>query len=222
MPYHLTPLGRTALRRSKTAYPRLSGCESGFRFFSPGMGRWTSRDPMGEKGGKNIYVFARNRMGNAVDKLGLKGCCSCFMTRLDSSGGINSQFRINPFEMWVGLTLIASSDVVGDRSLCKYEWKERGSTIVTGGPDGVPARGPVLDGPQPIGNPYIDRPGHYMISDLLGIKWDTLQAGHYTISMNMRFTASCTGTDGSKTEATTSVLDTRSYSVDVNGNPSME
>ena len=48
MSYSLTPFGRTALRTAKTAYPRFNGCESGFRFFSPGVGRWCSRDPMWE------------------------------------------------------------------------------------------------------------------------------------------------------------------------------
>ncbi len=71
MPYHLTPLGRTALHRSKTAYPRLAGCESGFRFFSPGLGRWISRDPLEEMGGLDAYVFCANDSPDRADPAGL-------------------------------------------------------------------------------------------------------------------------------------------------------
>jgi RHS repeat-associated protein len=42
------------------------------RKYSPSMGRWVSRDPIGEIGGKHIYVLADNRMMNAIDLLGLK------------------------------------------------------------------------------------------------------------------------------------------------------
>ena len=59
MAYSLTPLGRTALRRSKTAYPRLTRCESGFRFFSPGTGRWVTRD-MQPTDVALLYGFQRN------------------------------------------------------------------------------------------------------------------------------------------------------------------
>ena len=78
MAYQLTPLGRTALRTPKTAYPRFNGCESGFRFFSPGLARWISRDPIGESDGLNrLYAAANNNLINTVDLLGLS-CCCCF------------------------------------------------------------------------------------------------------------------------------------------------
>ena len=75
MSYSLTPFGRTALRTAKTAYPRFNGCESGFRFFSPGIGRWMSRDPIGEKGGGNLLCFIRNCPDTALDYLGLRKAC---------------------------------------------------------------------------------------------------------------------------------------------------
>ena len=70
MAYHLTPLGRTALRKSKTAYPRFNGCESGFRFFSPGIGRWASRDPIGERGGLNLFSICENNSVQKCDRTG--------------------------------------------------------------------------------------------------------------------------------------------------------
>ena len=43
----------------------------GYRFYSPGLGRWVNRDPIGETGGVNIYCFS---MGNPIsnyDYIGL-------------------------------------------------------------------------------------------------------------------------------------------------------
>ena len=42
----------------------------GYRYLSPGMGRWVSRDPIGERGGIGLYVFAANRSPNLVDTAG--------------------------------------------------------------------------------------------------------------------------------------------------------
>ena len=43
----------------------------GFRYYSPGMGRWLSRDPIQEQGGKNLYAFTANRPNNTIDVFGL-------------------------------------------------------------------------------------------------------------------------------------------------------
>lgn len=42
----------------------------GYRSYNPSMGRWLSRDPIGEKGGKNLYGFVLNRPNQHVDHLG--------------------------------------------------------------------------------------------------------------------------------------------------------
>ena len=43
----------------------------GFRYYTPEMGRWLSRDPIGEEGGMNLYGFVGNDGVNWVDLLGL-------------------------------------------------------------------------------------------------------------------------------------------------------
>ena len=43
-----------------------------FRYYSPKLGRWLSRDPIEEKGGLNLYVFVGNNSVSRMDKLGLK------------------------------------------------------------------------------------------------------------------------------------------------------
>jgi uncharacterized protein RhaS with RHS repeats len=40
-------------------------------FYNPSSGRWLSRDPIEEKGGKNLYGFVYNSPVNRFDKLGL-------------------------------------------------------------------------------------------------------------------------------------------------------
>jgi RHS repeat-associated protein len=47
----------------------------GYRFYSPGLGRWVNRDPIGERGGINLYGFAGNTPIQQIDPLGLE-CCS--------------------------------------------------------------------------------------------------------------------------------------------------
>ena len=43
----------------------------GFRYYSPELGRWLSRDPVGEEGGVNRYAAIENSLMNDVDALGL-------------------------------------------------------------------------------------------------------------------------------------------------------
>ncbi len=44
-----------------------------YRVYSPRLGRWLSRDPIGEAGGRNLYGFAGNDPVNRQDVLGLRG-----------------------------------------------------------------------------------------------------------------------------------------------------
>jgi RHS repeat-associated protein len=46
-----------------------------YRACSPALGRWLSRDPIKEKGGRNLYGFVHNDPTSAVDRLGLLFCC---------------------------------------------------------------------------------------------------------------------------------------------------
>ncbi|MBT3378902.1 MAG: RHS repeat-associated core domain-containing protein [Lentisphaerae bacterium] len=66
----------------KTNYPKKSAVRkgvsgesrmqvSGHRYYSPSLGRWTRRDPIGEAGGVNAYGFVRNAPSTSSDYLGL-------------------------------------------------------------------------------------------------------------------------------------------------------
>ena len=43
----------------------------GYRYYSPYLGRWTCKDPIGELGGLNLYAVVDNGPVNIVDHLGL-------------------------------------------------------------------------------------------------------------------------------------------------------
>ncbi|MDQ3847657.1 MAG: RHS repeat-associated core domain-containing protein, partial [Thermoproteota archaeon] len=48
----------------------------GFRFYSPGLGRWINRDPIAETGGLNLYGFVANGPLNKHDDWG-QLCVPC-------------------------------------------------------------------------------------------------------------------------------------------------
>ena len=60
-----------AAKRAHVAY-------YGYRYYDPLTGRWPSRDPIGEKGGLNLYGFVGNSECNRVDLLGLDGISLVF------------------------------------------------------------------------------------------------------------------------------------------------
>lgn len=58
-------------RRSTTPRSGFVGVkEYGFRYYTPTTGRWASRDPIGERGGVNLYGFVGNDGVGGVDVLG--------------------------------------------------------------------------------------------------------------------------------------------------------
>ncbi len=59
----------------------------GYRFYDPETGRWPSRDPIGERGGVNLYGFVGNDGVNQWDMLGMKAPASI---------GKHGSFRISP------------------------------------------------------------------------------------------------------------------------------
>ncbi len=46
-------------------------CYYGYRFYVPALGRWLTRDPLGEESGINLYRFAVNNPLNMIDPNGL-------------------------------------------------------------------------------------------------------------------------------------------------------
>ncbi|HMO05452.1 MAG TPA: RHS repeat-associated core domain-containing protein [Kiritimatiellia bacterium] len=57
----------------------VEGYYYGYRFYNPELGKWLSRDPIGEDGGINLASFLSNDTVNSIDLLGLNkikvDCC---------------------------------------------------------------------------------------------------------------------------------------------------
>lgn len=61
-------------RFSTKQYDEQTGLyDFGYRFNNPVIGRWMTRDPLGEAGGINFYGFVGNNPVNFIDPLGLDG-----------------------------------------------------------------------------------------------------------------------------------------------------
>jgi len=70
-------LFQPAARTPKTAYPLAAKDVSGHRYFQPETGRWIGRDPIGIRGGKNIYNLCGNTPIVKTDPFGLADKSSC-------------------------------------------------------------------------------------------------------------------------------------------------
>ena len=133
MGYHLKPHDGESGCSSRTAYPRFTGSESGFRFYTPGLGRWVNRDPIGEEvGGAGVYGFVQNDGANAVDLLGLEalggyvsdgsGCCCADDARGPTDVVIvnNGALFGHEFDVYVRMTQQKSSICTP----CRLKWEE--------------------------------------------------------------------------------------------------
>ena len=63
----------------------------GFRYYSPQMGRWVSRDPIGERGGVNLYGFVGN---DGVDFADFAFMAQEFNPFADAGGAV--EVKISP------------------------------------------------------------------------------------------------------------------------------
>jgi len=65
------PLATRALHHRNPKPKTMGVTYYGYRYYDPKTGRWPSRDPIGEKGGLNLYGFVGNRPTSRLDILGL-------------------------------------------------------------------------------------------------------------------------------------------------------
>ena len=93
MGYFLPTTDDVRPRTRKTATSGTAKAVSGYRFYSPEVGRWTCRDPilgLRLSGGLSIYTIVRNDLINDSDYLGLLddntkyGTCSALKTLIET------------------------------------------------------------------------------------------------------------------------------------------
>lgn len=72
MGYYIQPDSVRGDATPKTHTPGSRMQELGHRSYTPYLGRWTSRDPLGERGSRNLHAFVRNSALSRCDPLGLQ------------------------------------------------------------------------------------------------------------------------------------------------------
>jgi RHS repeat-associated protein len=87
----------------------------GYRHYSPELGRWLSRDPIGEEGGVNLYGMVGNDAVNSWDVLGLE------WTKINCSG-VSEAVGGSAYALFVASAKVSISGEVCD--CCDTETKE--------------------------------------------------------------------------------------------------
>ena len=79
----------------------------GFRYYSPSLGRFLNRDPLGELGGGNLYAFVENDPVNGWDYLGMYEMVACdaveYLLGLCDGQDFDDEEDIeelDPYEVW--------------------------------------------------------------------------------------------------------------------------
>ncbi len=67
----VSPTGNRFLFTGREWFSELGLQDNRHRYYQPGIGRWLSRDPIGELGGLNVYGYVLNNPATETDALGL-------------------------------------------------------------------------------------------------------------------------------------------------------
>ncbi len=104
-----------------------------FRHYSPALGRWLSRDPIEEQGGRNLYAFVGNHIGSSVDILGKWSLWECIKRCL---GFKSSADDITKYSVAMGVTYLGAECIrfrnrymqecigLDHTSYCKKLWND--------------------------------------------------------------------------------------------------
>ena len=103
----------------------------GYRFYDAEMGRWISRDPIGEEGGQNLYVLTHNSPVSFQDSLGLQSkgncCCCCPEYLYVEDEGVTPSYSLHRWSHGVDVGMHMAWIDVGepmDNGACRLEWSE--------------------------------------------------------------------------------------------------
>jgi RHS repeat-associated protein len=117
----------------------------GYRVYVPLVGTWINRDPIGETGGDNLYMFVRNRSVNILDYLGLADeggyPCKCDRKRVNQKinemserAGASSEADLANVPEAIRNNGISSGREFGGRVCCNGKTGEVSSTGPVPGP----------------------------------------------------------------------------------------
>ena len=115
-----------------------------YRIYDPRLGRWLSRDPIGEEGGINLYQYVRNNPTRWIDPLGLKELATGNVTHhvniqtnnqaagffdnttwtVSSLSGLIALLNILPEGSLDGMTIAGHGGMVGNDVMDSSKYKE--------------------------------------------------------------------------------------------------
>jgi len=99
----------------------------GYRYYSPELGRWLSRDPIGEEGGTNLYGLIGNRSINALDRLGLVQAGFNYCSRCRYTGQAQIRTRTDVEWLLFFASLLGGNGEGGNNgSPVVITWTEKG------------------------------------------------------------------------------------------------
>jgi RHS repeat-associated protein len=91
----------SCLQGNEATFPAaVALCYYAYRYYDPATGRWPSRDPIGERGGLNLYGFVGNDGVNKSDKLGLsptQTVAECTII-IFAGHGLDKKRFVDPFD----------------------------------------------------------------------------------------------------------------------------
>ena len=130
------PLMSSGLDEMESLSNSASLVDYGYRCYDPATGRWPSRDPIGERGGVNLYGFVGNNGVNFVDYLGLVedyaidcDCGNLSITRIRSLLGDNWDFLNNGLQAFGVAQPLKSGNAVNSIAAApRYSFKVTDST----------------------------------------------------------------------------------------------
>jgi len=126
---------------SKLTDPETGLVYYGYRHLNSVIGRWLSRDPIGEDGGFNLYGFVENNPLLRIDPYGWCGCKCLAIHVTYEPGGDTMQLHwyTDPSSgrLKYGDTVHVVFEVDGNANLCKYYQDESNSSTDIRRPDGT-------------------------------------------------------------------------------------
>jgi len=177
-------------------------------FYNPQTGRWLSRDPLGERGGLNLYCFIANSPVKNVDLFGLTGpatwCKFCKCDQVTVTGlfplptmgwYLKPGTTINKY----GNLLTIRWDIIGDPKKCSYGQHEYGAGLAL--PKSKPnlnIKGPDFYGDHP--SVPVDSYGLHSATyqDSMGAEFFGPDKGEWALTIKMKIEFTCTSSTGKR------------------------
>ena len=187
----------------------------GFRYLNTSTGRWLNTDPIGERGGLNLYGFVKNGPVSHVDWLGLlKPASWCPFCKCDSVTITYSPVQPPSVGFYAngtrfGDTITVKWLVYGDPQKCKYGQDESGLFIAIGKSGQKGKSSHFTNHPDLATDPAMANGLSYGLhyatyTDYMGIEFNSpADDGNWTYAVNMKIHFYCTSSDGTKTDGGT-------------------